>query len=212
MTTTGDLTVSGSAVDLTTNSGGDLTFGSTSVSGDLNSNTGGMVKTLPCAVLQVDGDASLKTPNGTFTIDGSGNVVTPVTDITTNNQVVDFVLRASTYVVNVFDTIKSAGDGALTTDSGLQILPTATSSVSLQDFRYVVPETFSILDSGVLLPEKSTAGSPGLSGESLRYFTGDSTIRENTRFRYIYPRVNLGVAYYVGSQVSVYSDALEHKN
>ena len=71
----------------------------------------------------------------------------------------------------------------------------------LPQFRYPVPKTFIVRPVDAAAPTETTTGDSNAAGPAakVRYFTGDEKSVDGTGFRYVYPKVNLGKAYYVGA-------------
>ena len=71
----------------------------------------------------------------------------------------------------------------------------------LPQFRYPVPKTFIVRPVDAAAPTETTTGDSNAAGPAakVRYFTGDEKNVDGTGFRYVYPKVNLGKAYYVGA-------------
>ena len=92
------------------------------------------------------------------------------------------------------------------TNSGGAIINTNSSDVTtakdisaLLAAKTTVPTTFTVLSAEIVLPESTEAAPQILNRATIKYNTGIDDAYQTKSYRYIYPRVNLGPAYYVGA-------------
>jgi hypothetical protein len=184
---TGNLTVTGVGVGLTATTTGNLELGNLSLSGNMNLTAQGSATIATGANVSVLGTASLTSPLSVLEQNGTsiGFSAKPPAGSGANGSVGIFVLNAAR-----FNPSGLAAANNTQIDSGLAAGQLASGrDGGLAGFRNVVPSRF------VVQPVEA----PAPAGVPTRYYTADERGPDGPSFRFIYPKVNLGQAYYVGA-------------
>jgi len=171
---------------------------------------GGKVTLADGAVVDIGGSAVLSSPDTVLIFKGGKFSLQPVDSGLGSSGLDVFALRASEFDASGLSAANNAAVLMGMPDESPRVFPVSETDLmasALAGFRYVLPDTFVVLDPEVVLPDVVAPGSPSLSGRSLRYFTGEQDAAEGIRIRFLYPRVNLGTPYYVGTTKAVRSKA-----
>ena len=180
---TGNLTVTGVGVGLTATTTGNLELGNLSLSGNMNLTAEGSATIATGANVTVLGTATLTSPESVLNQVGTsiGFAVKPPP----GGGVGIFVLNAARFNPSGLAAVNNTQ-----IDSGLAAGQLASGrDGGLAGFRNVVPTRF------VVQPVEA----PAPAGVPTRYYTADERGPDGPSFRFIYPKVNLGQAYYVGA-------------
>ena len=184
---TGNLTVTGVGVGLTATTTGNLELGNLSLSGNMNLTAQGSATIATGANVTVLGTASLTSPLSVLEQNGTsiGFSAKPPAGSGANGAVGIFVLNAARFNPSGLAAVNNTQ-----IDSGLAAGQLASGrDGGLAGFRNVVPSRF------VVLPVEA----PAPAGVPTRYYTADERGPDGPSYRFIYPKVNLGQAYYVGA-------------
>jgi mucin-19 len=184
---TGNLTVTGVGVGLTATTTGNLELGNLSLSGNMNLTAQGSATIATGANVTVLGTASLTSPLSVLEQNGTsiGFSAKPPAGSGANGAVGIFVLNAARFNPSGLAAVNNTQ-----IDSGLAAGQLASGrDGGLVGFRNVVPSRF------VVQPVEA----PAPAGVPTRYYTADERGPDGPSFRFIYPKVNLGQAYYVGA-------------
>jgi mucin-19 len=183
---TGNLTVTGTGVDLNVSTLGNAAVGNLALSGNLNMNVQGSASIITGATANVAGTATLVSPLSILQQNGSSlGFADKPRGSGAGGSVGDFVLGASR-----FNPSSLASTNNSRIDAGLAAGQLASGrDVGVVGFRDAVPTRF------VVQPVEA----PAPAGLTMRYHTGEQRGPEGISFRLIYPKVNLGQAYYVGA-------------
>jgi mucin-19 len=184
---TGNLTVTGVGVGLTATTTGNLELGNLSLSGNMNLTAQGSATIATGANVTVLGTASLTSPLSVLEQNGNsvGFSAKPPASSGANGAVGIFVLNAARFNPSGLAAVNNTQ-----IDSGLAAGQLASGrDGGLVGFRNVVPSRF------VVQPVEA----PAPAGVPTRYYTADERGPDGPSFRFIYPKVNLGQAYYVGA-------------
>ena len=184
---TGNLTVTGVGVGLTATTTGNLELGNLSLSGNMNLTAQGSATIATGANVTVLGTASLTSPLSVLEQNGNsiGFSAKPPAGSGANGAVGIFVLNAARFNPSGLAAVNNTQ-----IDSGLAAGQLASGrDGGLVGFRNVVPSRF------VVQPVEA----PAPAGVPTRYYTADERGPDGPSFRFIYPKVNLGEAYYVGA-------------
>jgi filamentous hemagglutinin family protein len=184
---TGNLTVTGVGVGLTATTTGNLELGNLSLSGNMNLTAQGSATIATGANVTVLGTASLTSPLSVLEQNGNsiGFSAKPPAGSGANGAVGIFVLNAARFNPSGLAAVNNTQ-----IDSGLAAGQLASGrDGGLVGFRNVVPSRF------VVQPVEA----PAPAGVPTRYYTADERGPDGPSFRFIYPKVNLGQAYYVGA-------------
>ena len=184
---TGNLTVTGVGVGLTATTTGNLELGNLSLSGNMNLTAQGSATIAAGANVSVLGTASLTSPLSVLEQNGNsiGFSAKPPAGSGANGAVGIFVLNAARFNPSGLAAVNNTQ-----IDSGLASGQLASGrDGGLAGFRNVVPTRF------VVQPVEA----PAPAGVPTRYYTADERGPDGPSYRFIYPKVNLGQAYYVGA-------------
>ena len=184
---TGNLTVTGVGVGLTATTTGNLELGNLSLSGNMNLTAQGSATIATGANVSVLGTASLTSPLSVLAQNGNsiGFSAKPPAGSGANGAVGIFVLNAARFNPSGLAAVNNTQ-----IDSGLAAGQLASGrDGGLAGFRNVVPSRF------VVQPVEA----PAPAGVPTRYYTSEPSGQAGASFRFIYPKVNLGEAYYVGA-------------
>jgi hypothetical protein len=186
---TGNLTVTGTGVDLNVSTLGNAAVGNLTLSGNLNMNVEGSAEIMTGASASVAGLASLISQNSV--LQKNGNSLGFVAKGTGSAGLSDFLLNAAK-----FNPSGLAATNNTSIDNGLAVGSVApVSSFSPSTLRAVVPATFVVQP--IEAPAPVIAGAP--IPVANRYYTATEKGPDGPTYRYVYPKVNLGQAYYVGA-------------
>jgi hypothetical protein len=184
-----------------TSSSGNTNLGNLSVSGNLSITANGSVQIASGATIIVNGAATLVSPRSTLNLTGGTISVTTIAEQPSRNELPYFLLNATRLAGVLLTPVSPAPvNQAVNNETASRTVAAAEDTVVFfESFRYVVPETYAVFDQEVALPDPSGQGAVTLGGGALRYHTAEPEVQGFARFRYLYPRVNLGEAYYVGT-------------
>ena len=201
LTSGGNLSVAGAASTVVTSSSGNTNLGNLSVSGNLSITANGSVQIASGATIIVNGAATLVSPRSTLNLTGGTISVTTIAEQPSRNELPYFLLNATRLAGVLLTPVSPAPvNQAVNNETASRTVAAAEDTVVFfESFRYVVPETYAVFDQEVALPDPSGQGAVTLGGGALRYHTAEPEVQGFARFRYLYPRVNLGEAYYVGT-------------
>ncbi|MGI9109436.1 MAG: hypothetical protein ACR2KA_05370, partial [Opitutales bacterium] len=183
----GNLTVTGVGVGLTATTTGNLVLGNLSLSGNMNLTAQGSASITTGANVNVFGTATLTSPLTVLSQNGTsvGFSAKPPLGGGANGAIGNFVLNASR-----FNPSGLAAANNTQIDGGLAAGQLASGrDGGLAGFRNVVPTRF------VVQPVEA----PAPVGVPTGYHTSEERGPDGPSFRLIYPKVNLGQAYYVGA-------------
>jgi len=186
LSNTGNLTVTGTGVDLNVTTLGNAAVGNLTLTGNLNMNVQGSASIITGATATVGGTATLVSPLSILQQNGSslGFAAKP-SGASSGGSVGDFVLGASRFNPSSFSSTNNTS-----IDTGLasgQLV--SVRGVGGNGFEGVVPKGYVVSRPDAPAPESTARG----------YHTGDERGIKGGAFRVIYPKVNLGKAYYVGA-------------
>jgi filamentous hemagglutinin family protein len=186
---TGNLTVTGSGVDLNVTTLGNAAVGNLTLSGNLNMNVEGFVSIVNGATTNVAGTATLVSPNSVLEKNGNSLGFADKPRVpSSGGSVGTFVLNAARFNLPAPGTGTSAlVEGALAVGE-----LAAPRGLVTAGFEGSVPKAYVIRR-----PE-----APVPTGAGNGYFTSVDRGLGEGGFRVIYPKVNLGQAYYVGAQAA----------
>ena len=184
---TGNLTVTGIGVDLNVTTLGNAAVGNLTLTGNLNMNVEGFASIITGATANVSGTATLVSPNSVLQQNGNslGFADKPRTS-GNGGSVGTFVLNAARFNLPAPGT----GAGALVEGALAVGELAAPRGLVTTGFEGSVPKTYVIRR-----PE-----APAPTGLGNGYFTSVDRGLGESGFRVIYPKVNLGQAYYVGAR------------
>jgi hypothetical protein len=186
LSNTGNLTVTGTGVHLNVTTLGNAAVGNLTLSGNLNMNVQGSASIINGAIATVGGTATLVSPLSVLQQNGSslGFAAKP-SGASSGGSVGDFVLGASRFNPS---SLSSTNNSRI--DAGLGSGQLASVRVAgLAGFEGVVPKGYVVSRPDAPAPETAARG----------YHTGDERGIKGGAFRVIYPKVNLGQAYFVGT-------------
>ena len=186
---TGDLTVTGTGVDLNVSTLGNAAVGNLTLSGNLNMNVEGTAEIMTGASASVAGLASLISPNSV--LQKNGNSLGFAAKGTGSSGLLDFLLNASKFNPSASSAANNGTLGSSLSAGAVSPVSTFTPS----NLRSVVPNTFIIQP--VEAPAPIVDGAPLPTNN--RYYTASERGTDGPTYRYVYPKVNLGQAYYVGA-------------
>jgi hypothetical protein len=186
---TGDLTVTGTGVDLNVSTLGNAAVGNLTLSGNLNMNVEGSAEIMTGASASVAGLASLISPNSV--LQKNGNSLGFAAKGTGSSGLLDFLLNASKFNPSASSAANNGTLGSSLSAGAVSPVSTFTPS----NLRSVVPNTFIIQP--VEAPAPIVDGAPLPTNN--RYYTASERGTDGPTYRYVYPKVNLGQAYYVGA-------------
>jgi|GEM_PF-4836961 len=186
LSNTGNLTVTGTGVDLNVTTLGNAAVGNLTLTGNLNMNVQGSASIITGATATVGGTATLVSPLSILQQNGSslGFAAKP-SGASTGGSVGDFVLGASRFSPSSFSSTNNTS-----IDMGLasgQLV--SVRGAGGNGFEGVVPKGYVVSRPDAPAPDATSQG----------YFTGGERGVSGGAFRVIYPKVNLGQAYYVGA-------------
>jgi hypothetical protein len=186
---TGNLTVTGTGVDLNVTTLGNAAVGNLTLTGNLNMNVEGFASIVTGATANVAGTATLVSPNSVLEKNGNSLGFADKPRVpSSGGSVGTFVLNAARFNLPAPGTGTSAlVEGALAVGE----LAAPRGHVT-PGFEGSVPKAFVIRR-----PE-----APAPTGLGNGYFTSVDRGLGEGGFRVIYPKVNLGQAYYVGAQAA----------
>ena len=186
---TGNLTITGTGVDLNITTLGNAAVGNLALTGNLNMNVEGFASIITGATANVTGTASLVSPNSVLEKNGNSLGFADKPRVpSSGGSVGTFVLNAARFNLPAPGTGTSAlVEGALAVGE-----LTAPRGLVTAGFEGSVPKAFVIRR-----PE-----APAPTGLGNGYFTSVDRGLGEGGFRVIYPKVNLGQAYYVGAQAA----------
>jgi hypothetical protein len=189
LSNTGNLTVTGTGVDLNVTTLGNAAVGNLTLTGNLNMNVEGLASIIAGATANVSGTATLVSPNSVLQKNGNSLGFADKPRVpSSGGSVGTFVLNAARFNLPAPGTGTSAlVDGALASSE-----LAAPRGLVTPGFENSVPKAFVI--------RRSDAPAPTGAGNG--YFTSDDRGLGEGGFRVIYPKVNLGQAYYVGAQAA----------
>ena len=135
---------------------------------------------------------------------------TVLADITANvappASVLTFILnpKAGTNTTTSSSGGSGAGGTSSSGGSGSGVgstteITTAKDVAALLSAKTTVPTTFTVLSTDIVLPEDTEDSPQILNRSTTKYNTGIEDAYQRNSYFYIYPRVNLGSAYYVGA-------------
>jgi mucin-19 len=183
---TGNLTVTGTGVDLNVSTLGNAAVGNLALSGNLNMNVQGSASIITGATANVAGTATLVSPLSILQQNGSSlGFADKPRGSGAGGSVGDFVLGATRFNPSSFSSTNNTR-----IDAGLasgQLV--SVRGAGLAGFEGVVPKGYVVTRPDAPAPDASSQG----------YFTGGERGVSGSAFRVIYPKVNLGKAYYVGA-------------
>ncbi|MCF7710006.1 MAG: hypothetical protein K9M83_02435 [Opitutales bacterium] len=186
---TGDLTVTGTGVNLNVSTLGNAAVGNLTLSGNLNMNVEGSAEIMTGASASVAGLASLISPNSV--LQKNGNSLGFAAKGSGSSGLLDFLLNASKFNPAGTSAANNANINSSLSVGGVSPVSTFTPS----NLRSVVPNTF------IVQPVEAPA--PIVDGAPIpvanRYYTASERGTDGPTYRYVYPKVNLGQAYYVGA-------------
>jgi filamentous hemagglutinin family protein len=186
---TGDLTVTGTGVDLNVSTLGNAAVGNLTLSGNLNMNVEGSAEIMTGASASVAGLASLISPNSV--LQKNGNSLGFAAKGSGSSGLLDFLLNASKFNPSASSAANNGTLGSSLSAGAVSPVSTFTPS----NLRSVVPNTFIIQP--VEAPAPIVDGAPLPTNN--RYYTASERGTDGPTYRYVYPKVNLGQAYYVGA-------------
>ena len=183
---TGNLTVSGSGVDLNVTTLGNAAVGNLALSGNLNMNVQGSASIITGASATVGGTATLVSPLSVLQQNGTSLGFADKPRVSgAGGGVGDFVLGATRFNPSSFSSTNNTS-----LDTGLASGQLASvRGAGIAGFEGVVPKGYVVSRPDAPAPESTARG----------YHTGDESGIKGGAFRVIYPKVNLGQAYYVGA-------------
>ena len=189
LSNTGNLTVTGTGVDLNVTTLGNAAVGNLALTGNLNMNVEGFASIITGATANVTGTASLVSPNSVLEKNGNSLGFADKPRVpSSGGSVGTFVLNAARFNLPAPGTGTSAlVEGALAVGE-----LTAPRGLVTAGFEGSVPKAYVIRR-----PE-----APAPTGLGNGYFTSVDRGLGEGGFRVIYPKVNLGQAYYVGAQAA----------
>jgi filamentous hemagglutinin family protein len=183
---TGNLTITGTGVDLNITTLGNAAVGNLTLTGNLNMNVQGSASIITGATATVGGTATLVSPLSVLQQNGNslGFAAKP-SGASSGGSVGDFVLGASRFNPS---SLSSTNNSRI--DAGLGSGQLASVRVAGGNaFEGVVPKGYVVSRPDAPAPEAAARG----------YHTGDEREIKGGAFRVIYPKVNLGQAYFVGA-------------
>jgi hypothetical protein len=184
---TGNLTVTGTGVDLNVTTLGNAAVGNLTLSGNLNMNVEGFASIVTGATTNVAGTATLVSPNSVLEKNGNSLGFADKPRVpSSGGSVGTFVLNAARF------NLPAPGTGAGALVEGALAVGELTTPRGLvtTGFEGSVPKAYVIRR-----PE-----APAPTGLGNGYFTSVDRGLGEGGFRVIYPKVNLGQAYYVGAR------------
>jgi hypothetical protein len=186
LSNTGNLTVTGTGVDLNVTTLGNAAVGNLALSGNLNMNVEGFASIITGATANVTGTATLVSPNSVLEKNGNSlGFADKPRGGSSGGSVGDFVLGATRFNPSSFSSSNNSR-----IDTGLASGQLASvRGVGLAGFEGVVPKGYVVSRPDAPAPESTARG----------YHTGDEREIKGGAFRVIYPKVNLGQAYFVGT-------------
>jgi hypothetical protein len=181
LSNTGNLTVTGTGVDLNVSTLGNAAVGNLTLTGNLNMNVQGSASLITGASATVGGTATLVSPLSVLQQNGSSlGFADKPSDMSSGGSISDFILAASRFNPSSFSSTKNSS-----VDAGLA----AVRAAGLDGDEGIVPKAYVV----------RRAEAPALDTSSQGYFTGGERGVSGSAFRVIYPKINLGKAYYVGT-------------
>ena len=186
LSNTGNLTVTGTGVDLNVTTLGNAAVGNLTLTGNLNMNVQGSASIITGATATVGGTATLVSPLSILQQNGSSlGFADKPRGGSSGGSVGDFVLGATRFNPSSFSSTNNTS-----IDTGLASGQLASvRGAGLAGFEGVVPKGYVVTRPDAPAPDASSQG----------YFTGGERGVSGSAFRVIYPKVNLGKAYYVGA-------------
>jgi hypothetical protein len=186
LSNTGNLTVTGSGVDLNVTTLGNAAVGNLTLSGNLNMNVEGLASIITGATANVAGTATLVSPNSVLEKNGNSLGFADKPRVpSSGGSVGTFVLGATRFNPS---SLSSTNNSRI--DAGLGSGQLASVRVAGGNaFEGVVPKGYVVSRPDTPAPEAAARG----------YHTGDERGIKGGAFRVIYPKVNLGQAYFVGT-------------
>jgi filamentous hemagglutinin family protein len=183
---TGNLTVTGTGVDLNVTTLGNAAVGNLTLTGNLNMNVEGFASIVTGATANVAGTATLVSPNSVLEKNGNSLGFADKPRVPSSGGTVgNFVLGATRFNPSSISSTNNTG-----IDTGLasgQLV--SVRGAGLAGFEGVVPKGYVVSRPDAPAPESTARG----------YHTGDERGIKGGAFRVIYPKVNLGQAYFVGT-------------
>ena len=184
---TGNLTVTGTGVDLNVTTLGNAAVGNLTLTGNLNMNVEGFASIVTGATANVGGMATLVSPNSVLQQNGNSLGFADKPRVpSSGGNVGTFVLNAARFNMPAPGT----GAGALVEGTLAVGELTTPRGLATTGFEGSVPKAYVIRR-----PE-----APAPTGLGNGYFTSVDRGLGEGGFRVIYPKVNLGPAYYVGAR------------
>jgi hypothetical protein len=189
LSNTGNLTVTGTGVDLNVTTLGNAAVGNLALTGNLNMNVEGFASIITGATANVTGTATLVSPNSVLEKNGNSLGFADKPRVpSSGGSVGTFVLNAARFNLPAPGTGTSAlVEGALAVGE-----LTAPRGLVTPGFEGSVPKAYVI----------RRPDAPAPTGLGNGYFTSVDRGLGEGGFRVIYPKVNLGQAYYVGAQAA----------
>ena len=186
LSNTGNLTVTGTGVDLNVTTLGNAAVGNLTLTGNLNMNVQGSASIITGATATVGGTATLVSPLSILQQNGSSlGFADKPRGGSSGGSVGDFVLGATRFNPSSFSSTNNTR-----IDTGLASGQLASvRGAGLAGFEGVVPKGYVVTRPDAPAPDATSQG----------YFTGGERGVSGSAFRVIYPKVNLGKAYYVGA-------------
>ena len=186
LSNTGNLTVTGTGVDLNVTTLGNAAVGNLALSGNLNMNVQGSASIITGASATVGGTATLVSPLSVLQQNGTSLGFADKPRVSgAGGSVGDFVLGATRFNPSSFSSTNNTR-----IDTGLASGQLASvRGAGLAGFEGVVPKGYVVTRPDAPAPDATSQG----------YFTGGERGVSGSAFRVIYPKVNLGKAYYVGA-------------
>ena len=186
LSNTGNLTVTGTGVDLNVTTLGNAAVGNLALSGNLNMNVQGSASIITGASATVGGTATLVSPLSVLQQNGTSlGFADKPRGSGAGGSVGDFVLGATRFNPSSFSSTNNTR-----IDTGLASGQLASvRGAGLAGFEGVVPKGYVVTRPDAPAPDATSQG----------YFTGGERGVSGSAFRVIYPKVNLGKAYYVGA-------------
>ena len=183
---TGNLTVAGSGVDLNVTTLGNAAVGNLTLTGNLNMNVQGSASIITGATATVGGTATLVSPLSILQQNGSSlGFADKPRGSGAGGSVGDFVLAASRFnPSSLSSTNNSRIDAGLASGQLVSVR-----GAGADGYEGVVPKGYVVRRPDAPAPDATSQG----------YFTGGERGVSGSAFRMIYPKVNLGQAYYVGA-------------
>ena len=185
---TGNLTVTGSGVDLNVTTLGNAAVGNLALTGNLNMNVQGSASIITGATANVAGTATLVSPLSILQQNGSSlGFADKPRGAGAGGSVGDFVLGASRFnPSSLASTNNSRIDAGLASGQLVSVR-----GAGADGYEGVVPKGYVVRRPDTPAPDATARG----------YHTGDEREIKGGSFRVIYPKVNLGQAYFVGTLV-----------